>query len=84
MQIKKCCLPQVETSQGYRILSISKLLLSYLSIETIPIFTHFIAKLNLIHLVGLMTLAAYVAEDGLVSHQWEEISLILWRLCAPV
>jgi hypothetical protein len=23
-------------------------------------------------MVGLMALAAYVAEDGLVSHQWEE------------
>jgi hypothetical protein len=22
------------------------------------------------HMVGLMTLAAYAAEDGLVSHQW--------------
>jgi hypothetical protein len=32
----------------------------------------------------LMFLAAYVAEDGLVSHHWEEKPLILWRLYAPV
>ena len=25
-----------------------------------------------------MTLAAYVAEDGLVGHQWEEWTLVLW------
>jgi hypothetical protein len=29
------------------------------------------------HMVGLMALAAYVAEDGLVSHQWEERTLVL-------
>ena len=28
-------------------------------------------------LVGLMALAAYVAEDGLVDHQWEERPLVL-------
>jgi hypothetical protein len=27
--------------------------------------------------------ATCVAEDGLVSHQWEERSLVLWRLNAP-
>jgi hypothetical protein len=29
------------------------------------------------HMVGLVSLAAYVAEDGLVSHQWEERPLVL-------
>jgi hypothetical protein len=32
----------------------------------------------------LMSLAAYVAEDGLVSHQWEERPLVLGRSFAPV
>ena len=32
----------------------------------------------------LMSLAAYVAEDGLVSHHWEEWPLVLQRLYAPV
>jgi hypothetical protein len=27
-----------------------------------------------------MASAAYVAEDGLIRHQWEERSLVLWRL----
>ena len=36
------------------------------------------------HMVGLMALAAYVAEYGLVSHQWEVRLLVLWRLYAPV
>jgi hypothetical protein len=31
-----------------------------------------------------MSLAAYVAEDGLVSHYWEERPLVLRRLYAPV
>ena len=31
-----------------------------------------------------MSLAAYVAEDGLVGHDWEEKPLILQRLYAPV
>ena len=35
-------------------------------------------------MVGLMALAAYVAEDGLVGHQWEERPLVLQRLYAPV
>ena len=33
---------------------------------------------------GPMAPAAYVAEDGLVSHQWEEKPLVLQRLYAPV
>jgi hypothetical protein len=28
-------------------------------------------------IVGLVPLAAYVAEDGLVSHQWKERPLVL-------
>lgn len=28
--------------------------------------------------------AAYVAENVLVGHQLEEMSLVLWRLSAPV
>jgi hypothetical protein len=32
----------------------------------------------------LVALAAYVAENGLVSHQWEERLLVLWRLYAPL
>jgi hypothetical protein len=31
-----------------------------------------------------MALAAYVGEDGLIGHQWEERPLILWRFYAPV
>jgi hypothetical protein len=31
-----------------------------------------------------MASAAYVAEDGLVKHQWEERPLVLWRLNAPM
>ena len=30
-----------------------------------------------VHMEGPMDPAAYVAEDGLVSHQWEERSLVL-------
>jgi hypothetical protein len=30
-----------------------------------------------------MALAAYVSEDGLVGHQWEEMPLVLWRFYAP-
>jgi hypothetical protein len=29
-------------------------------------------------MVGLMVLAAYVAEDGLICHQWEEKPLVLF------
>jgi uncharacterized lipoprotein YmbA len=29
------------------------------------------------HMVELVALAAYVAEDGLVGHQWEERPLVL-------
>jgi hypothetical protein len=35
-------------------------------------------------MVELMDPAAYVAEDGLVSHQWKERPFILWRLYAQV
>ena len=31
-----------------------------------------------------MSLVAYVAEDDLVGHQWEERPLVLQRLYAPV
>jgi hypothetical protein len=31
-----------------------------------------------------MSLAAYVAEDGLVGHHWEKRPLVLQRLYAPV
>jgi hypothetical protein len=31
-----------------------------------------------------MAPAAYVAEDGLIGHQWEERTLVLRRLYAPV
>jgi hypothetical protein len=33
---------------------------------------------------GPMVLAAYVAEDGLVGHQWEKRPLVLRRLYSPV
>jgi hypothetical protein len=33
---------------------------------------------------GSMAPVAYVSEDGLVGHQWEERSLVLRRLDAPV
>jgi hypothetical protein len=31
-----------------------------------------------------VSLAAYVTEDGLVSHHWEERTLVLRRLYSPV
>jgi hypothetical protein len=31
-----------------------------------------------------VSLVAYVAEDGLFGHQWEERPLVLGRLYAPV
>ena len=31
-----------------------------------------------------MSLVAYVAEDGLVGHHWEERPMVLQRLYAPV
>jgi hypothetical protein len=31
------------------------------------------------HMVELVALAIYVAEDGLVGYQWEERPLVLWR-----
>jgi hypothetical protein len=30
-----------------------------------------------------VSLAAYVADDGLVSHHWKEKPLVLWRFYAP-
>ena len=35
-------------------------------------------------MVGLMSLAVYVAEDGLVGHEWEKRPLVLQRFYAPV
>jgi hypothetical protein len=32
----------------------------------------------------VMSLAAYITEDGLVGHQWEERPLFLGRLYVPV
>jgi hypothetical protein len=40
--------------------------------------------MNLFVPVELMSLTAYVAEDGLVGHQWEERPLVLLRFYAPV
>jgi hypothetical protein len=37
-----------------------------------------------IHMEESMAPAAYVVEDGLVGHQWEERSLFLRRLDAPM
>jgi hypothetical protein len=34
-------------------------------------------------LYELASLAAYAAEDGLVSHQWEEMPLVLQRSYMP-
>jgi hypothetical protein len=34
--------------------------------------------------LSLVSLATYVAEDGLFSHQWEERPLVLQRLYDPV
>ena len=31
-----------------------------------------------------MSLVAYVAKDGLVSHQWEERTFVFQRVYAPV
>ena len=31
-----------------------------------------------------MSLAGYVAEDGLIGHHWEERPLVLQRVYAPV
>jgi hypothetical protein len=31
-----------------------------------------------------VSLAAYVAEDGIISHHWEERPLVLQRLYAPI
>jgi hypothetical protein len=37
-----------------------------------------------VHMEGSMALAAYVAEDGLVGHQWEELTLDLRVFNVPV
>jgi hypothetical protein len=37
-----------------------------------------------LHMEGPITPAAYVAEDGLVGHQWEDSPLVLWRFYDPV
>jgi hypothetical protein len=37
-----------------------------------------------IYMEGPMVLAAYVAEDDLVGHQWEQRPLFLWVFDAPV
>ena len=37
-----------------------------------------------IHIEGPMVLAAYVAEDGLAGHQWEERPLGLRVFDAPI
>ena len=37
-----------------------------------------------LHMEGPMAPATYVAEGGLVGHQWEERPLVLRRLDAPV
>ena len=58
--------------------------------RNVRIFTEDVAKefLNgtLTHKLPLkcVSLVAYVAEDGLVGHQWEERPLVLWRLYAPI
>jgi hypothetical protein len=31
-----------------------------------------------------MSLSAYIAEDGLIGHHWEERTLLLQRLYAPI
>jgi hypothetical protein len=31
-----------------------------------------------------MSLATYIAEDGLIGHHWEERPLVLRRLYAPI
>jgi hypothetical protein len=36
------------------------------------------------HVVELVALATYVAEDGLIGHLWEKRPLVLWRLYAPI
>jgi hypothetical protein len=34
-------------------------------------------------MVGFMALAIYIAEDGLVGHQWEERPLVLLTVLCP-
>ena len=35
-------------------------------------------------MVGLMALATYVGDDGLVCHQWEERPFVLWKFYARI
>jgi hypothetical protein len=37
-----------------------------------------------VHMEGPVALATYMADDGLVGHQWEEQPLVLWGCDAPV
>jgi hypothetical protein len=37
-----------------------------------------------VYMDGPMALAAYVAEDGLIGHQWKVCPLVLWGFDAPV
>ena len=41
-------------------------------------------KTQRVHMVGLMVLAAYVEQDDLIGHQWQERPLVLWRFDTPV
>jgi hypothetical protein len=36
------------------------------------------------YMEGPMALAVYVSEDCLIWHQWEERTLVQWRLDAPI
>jgi hypothetical protein len=36
-----------------------------------------------VHMEGPIAPAAYIAEDGLIGHQWEGKTLVLERLNAP-
>ena len=58
----------------------------YLSPRFRSILIHDIINLycQRVHMEDPMTPATYVAEDGLICHQWEERPLVLWRLDAPV
>jgi hypothetical protein len=44
----------------------------------------FVPPIELTSTARAVSLAAYVAEDGLFGHQWEERPLVLPRLYAPV
>ena len=53
------------------------------SVHTLAFLLHELHLVYELHL-GPMAPATYVAEDGLVGHQWEKKPLILRRLDAPV